>query len=121
MSFIPSLNARGHLKERSTHSTERKDSFRLPTLFSGKHRPSQSISQGPSETHRTNTVSVFYAYVSHVDHPYLVAQLQINVEKTVHCVTDITESDDAEVESMEPAYSPRRSSGEEPFSNLAKV
>lgn len=50
-----------------------------------------------------------------------LSQLQISVEKTVHCVADIVEADEAELESIEPAYIPQRQSGDMPFSDLPKV
>ncbi|KIP07803.1 hypothetical protein PHLGIDRAFT_127401 [Phlebiopsis gigantea 11061_1 CR5-6] len=118
-SFLASLNARQLLKERSVSTVEAPNSFRLPTLLSSKQQPTEAVSarKYPTHTGDSTLVSLQGATTRNSLHP--TSTLQISVEKTVHCVTDVAESD-GEIESLEPAYIPREST-EQPFSSLAKV
>ncbi|THG99820.1 hypothetical protein EW026_g2576 [Hermanssonia centrifuga] len=98
-SLLATLNARTHLKEPSHSSAEHYNSYRLPTLFSSRSIRKDTSQGDPQANNTTNT-------------------LQINVEKSVHYVTDIGSAD---LDSVEPAYLPRRasSSTDSPFTDLA--
>ncbi|GJE96405.1 hypothetical protein PsYK624_126020 [Phanerochaete sordida] len=102
-SFLATLNARSHIKERASSSAERNNnSYRLPTLCSsnGAQRAQRSQIGGSDTVNVTNT-------------------LQITVEKTVHCVTDVESVDRASSE-IEPAYA-QRGSRDAPFNDMPKM
>ncbi|EKM55029.1 uncharacterized protein PHACADRAFT_208558 [Phanerochaete carnosa HHB-10118-sp] len=100
-SFLATLNARSHIKERAGSSAGRNNSIRLGTVFSTGHPHTPRSHTGPSDTvNTTNTV-------------------QITVEKSVHCVTDV-ESAEPDPTDLEPVYAPRDGK-DVPFNDLHKL
>lgn len=93
-SFLATLNARVGIRERSSSTTERAQSYKLSTL-SGQsiRRDKQAESQGGTNEDGT---------------------LQIKIEKTVHYVTDVTPVKDSD-DDVESPISERSSGKESPI------
>ncbi|KAJ3531969.1 hypothetical protein NM688_g7495 [Phlebia brevispora] len=99
-SFLATLNARAHIKERTTSSREQRHSYRMPTI-SGWSRKSIRRDQSSRCDHVSSTI------------------VQVNIEKTV--VTDglaTTADGDGDIDSIIPAYMAKRASTDTPFADL---
>ncbi|KAI0819008.1 hypothetical protein BC629DRAFT_1588321 [Irpex lacteus] len=90
-SLLSTLNARKHIVARSDRSEGnwQDHNIRLPSLFTG-----EGFHRGRDTTKRISTMR-----------PAESATLQINVEKSVHCVTDIgTKTISINADTMEPTH-----------------
>ncbi|KAJ3529594.1 hypothetical protein NM688_g7834 [Phlebia brevispora] len=99
-SFLATLNARAHIKERTTSSREQRHSYRMPTI-SGWSRKSMRRDLSSRCDHVSSTI------------------VQVNIEKTV--VTDglaNTPDGDGDIDSIIPAYMAKRASTDTPFADL---
>ncbi|KAJ3553804.1 hypothetical protein NM688_g3422 [Phlebia brevispora] len=101
-SFLATLNARAHIKERSTSSREQHNSYHMPTILSAK-----SIRRDKSSQSRTDQV--------------IPNAVQVSIEKTV--VTDAHEGStiDGDIESLTPAYTAKRASTDTPFADIHTI